>query len=85
MRNMTGSIRIAHPDAADVATEHYPMNLHEYQAKQLFGDYAIPVPKGAVARSPDEAAWAAKTLGGERWVVKAQVHSGGRGKAGGVM
>ncbi|MFN5745716.1 MAG: ADP-forming succinate--CoA ligase subunit beta [Methylococcaceae bacterium] len=61
------------------------MNLHEYQAKQLLDDYAIPVPKGIVARSPDEAARAAKTLGGERWVVKAQVHSGGRGKAGGVI
>jgi succinyl-CoA synthetase beta subunit len=60
------------------------MNLHEYQAKQLFARYAIPVPKGLVAASPDEAAAAASGLGGSLWVVKAQVHAGGRGKAGGV-
>jgi len=60
------------------------MNLHEYQSKQLFAKYAIPVPKGLVAASPDEAAAAAKSLGGSLWVVKAQVHAGGRGKAGGV-
>ncbi len=60
------------------------MNLHEYQSKQLFSQYAIPVPKGRVASSPDEAVAAAKELGGSLWVVKAQVHAGGRGKAGGV-
>jgi succinyl-CoA synthetase beta subunit len=60
------------------------MNLHEYQSKQLFAEYAIPVPKGLVAASPDEAAAAAEALGGSLWVVKAQVHAGGRGKAGGV-
>jgi succinyl-CoA synthetase beta subunit len=60
------------------------MNLHEYQSKQLFAKYAIPVPKGQVASSPDEAAAAARQLGGSLWVVKAQVHAGGRGKAGGV-
>jgi succinyl-CoA synthetase beta subunit len=60
------------------------MNLHEYQSKQLFAKYAIPVPKGQVASSPDEAAAAAQQLGGSLWVVKAQVHAGGRGKAGGV-
>jgi succinyl-CoA synthetase beta subunit len=60
------------------------MNLHEYQSKQLFAKYAIPVPKGLVAASPDEAAAAAEALGGTLWVVKAQVHAGGRGKAGGV-
>jgi succinyl-CoA synthetase beta subunit len=60
------------------------MNLHEYQSKQLFAKYAIPVPKGLVAASPDEAAAAAEVLGGTLWVVKAQVHAGGRGKAGGV-
>src|SRR5277367_4433028 len=60
------------------------MNLHEYQSKQLFADYAIPVPKGEVADSPDEAVAAAQRLGGSLWVVKAQVHAGGRGKAGGV-
>ena len=60
------------------------MNLHEYQSKQLFAKYAIPVPKGQVASSPEEAVAAAKQLGGSLWVVKAQVHAGGRGKAGGV-
>jgi len=60
------------------------MNLHEYQSKRLFADYGIPVPKGIPAKSPNEAVDAAKELGGELWVVKAQVHAGGRGKAGGV-
>jgi succinyl-CoA synthetase beta subunit len=60
------------------------MNLHEFQAKQLFAEYAIPVPKGRIAASADEAAAAALALGGSVWVVKAQVHAGGRGKAGGV-
>ncbi len=60
------------------------MNLHEYQSKQLFARYGIPVPAGHVASTPEEAADAAKRLGGAVWVVKAQVHAGGRGKAGGV-
>ena len=60
------------------------MNLHEYQAKGLFADYGIAVPRGQVACSLAEAEHAAQALGGERWVVKAQVHAGGRGKAGGV-
>jgi succinyl-CoA synthetase beta subunit len=60
------------------------MNLHEYQSKELFAQYSIPVPKGHVASSPDEAGAAARRLGGSLWVVKAQVHAGGRGKAGGV-
>jgi len=60
------------------------MNLHEYQAKQVFAAYGIPVPAGRVAASPDEAVQAAEALGGAVWVVKAQVHAGGRGKAGGV-
>ncbi len=60
------------------------MNLHEYQAKELFRDYGIPVPAGRVAASAEEAAAAAQQLGGAVWVVKAQVHAGGRGKAGGV-
>ncbi|MDH3273248.1 MAG: ADP-forming succinate--CoA ligase subunit beta [Gammaproteobacteria bacterium] len=60
------------------------MNLHEYQSKRLFADYGISVPKGIPAETPDEAVAAAKKLGGELWVVKAQVHAGGRGKAGGV-
>ncbi len=60
------------------------MNFHEYQAKQLFAEYGIAVPAGRVARTPEEAVDAAKTIGGDFWVVKAQIHAGGRGKAGGV-
>jgi len=60
------------------------MNLHEYQSKQLFADYGITVPKGFAVDSADEAVKAAEKLGGDLWVVKAQVHAGGRGKAGGV-
>ena len=60
------------------------MNFHEYQAKDLFAKYGIPVPAGQVARTPNAAVEAARALGGSKWVVKAQVHAGGRGKAGGV-
>lgn len=60
------------------------MNLHEYQAKQLFAEYGLPVSKGIAAETPSEAANAAGIIGGDKWVVKAQVHAGGRGKAGGV-
>ena len=60
------------------------MNLHEYQSKRLFADYGIPVPRGVPVNSPNEAVDATKKLGGDLWVVKAQVHAGGRGKAGGV-
>src|SRR5271169_5235603 len=60
------------------------MNLHEYQSKELFAQYSIPVPKGQVADSPEGAVAAARRLGGQLWVVNAQVHAGGRGKAGGV-
>jgi succinyl-CoA synthetase beta subunit len=60
------------------------MNLHEYQSKEVFRSYGIAVPAGKVAASPSQAAEAARTLGGAAWVVKAQVHAGGRGKAGGV-
>jgi len=60
------------------------MNLHEYQSKKIFAEYGVPVPRGAVAATADEAVAAAKQLGGPVWVVKAQVHAGGRGKAGGV-
>jgi len=61
------------------------MNLHEYQAKELFQCHGIPVPRGQVAGTPAEAREGARSLGGARWVVKAQVHAGGRGKAGGVV
>jgi succinyl-CoA synthetase beta subunit len=60
------------------------MNLHEYQGKQLFAEYGLPVSKGIAAETVQEAIAAADVIGGERWVVKAQVHAGGRGKAGGV-
>ena len=60
------------------------MNLHEYQAKQLLAEYGLPVPAGEVARNVEDALRIADKLGTKRWVVKAQVHAGGRGKAGGV-
>ena len=60
------------------------MNLHEYQGKQLFAEYGLPVSKGYAVDTPKEAAEAADKIGGTEWVVKAQVHAGGRGKAGGV-
>ena len=60
------------------------MNLHEYQSKQLFADYGMPVPTGHPAHTAEDAAQAARDLGGDLWVVKAQVHAGGRGKGGGV-
>jgi succinyl-CoA synthetase beta subunit len=60
------------------------MNLHEYQGKQLFAEYGLPVSKGYAVETPHEAMEAADLIGGDKWVVKAQVHAGGRGKAGGV-
>jgi len=60
------------------------MNFHEYQAKQLFAAYGIPVPNGQTAATADEATAAAQSLGAGPWMVKAQIHAGGRGKAGGV-
>ena len=60
------------------------MNIHEYQAKELLAKYGVPVPAGFAAMSVDEAVEGAKKLPGPLWVVKAQIHAGGRGKAGGV-
>ena len=60
------------------------MNLHEYQGKQLFAQYGLPVSKGIAAKTVEEAVAAADQIDGDKWVVKAQVHAGGRGKAGGV-
>ncbi|WP_299201492.1 ADP-forming succinate--CoA ligase subunit beta [uncultured Amphritea sp.] len=60
------------------------MNLHEYQGKQLFAEYGLPVSKGIAVDTPEAAAAAAEKIGGDKWVVKTQVHAGGRGKAGGV-
>ena len=60
------------------------MNVHEYQAKELLAQFGVPVPKGAIAFSPDQAVYAATELGGWNWAVKAQIHAGARGKAGGI-
>src|SRR5271163_905184 len=60
------------------------MNIHEYQAKALLAKYGVAVPRGGVAYTPDEAVEVARGLGGPVYVVKAQIHAGGRGKAGGV-
>ena len=61
------------------------MNLHEYQGKELFGKYNLPVSKGIVIDDPENALKACRDIGGSKWVVKAQVHAGGRGKSGGVV
>ena len=60
------------------------MNIHEYQAKELLKGYNVPTVPGFLALSPDEAINAAEKIGGDVWVVKAQIHAGGRGKGGGV-
>ena len=60
------------------------MNIHEYQAKSLLAKYGVTVPKGGVAYTSEEAKTVAQELGGPVWVVKAQIHAGGRGKGGGV-
>src|SRR5437870_9906099 len=60
------------------------MKIHEYQGKQILREYGVPTPQGFSAMSVDEAVDAAKKLGGKVWVVKAQIHAGGRGKGGGV-
>ncbi|HKW41543.1 MAG TPA: malate--CoA ligase subunit beta [Gemmatimonadales bacterium] len=60
------------------------MDIHEYQAKELLSSFGVPVPKGGVAYSADQAVYRASEIGGTRWVVKAQIHSGARGKAGGI-
>jgi malate-CoA ligase subunit beta len=60
------------------------VDIHEYQAKELLARFGVPVPRGGLAYSPEQAAYRAREIGGTAWVVKAQIHSGGRGKAGGV-
>ena len=60
------------------------MNIHEYQAKELLARFGVAVPAGAIAFNPDQAVYAATQLGGQRWAVKAQIHAGARGKAGGI-
>lgn len=61
------------------------MDIHEHQAKEILKGFGVPVPRGGLAYSPEQAAYRARELGGAAWVVKAQIHSGGRGEAGGVM
>src|SRR5207244_13324554 len=61
------------------------MNIHEYQAKELLAKFGLPVPQGGVAYTAAEAVEVARRIGGTVWVVKAQIHAGGRGKAGGVQ
>ena len=61
------------------------MDIHEYQAKKILSDFGIGIPRGGIAYSPENAEYKAKEIGGSRWVVKAQVHSGARGKAGGII
>ncbi|MEM9578988.1 MAG: malate--CoA ligase subunit beta [Pseudomonadota bacterium] len=60
------------------------MDIHEYQAKEVLSNFGVEIPAGALAYSPEQAAYRARELGGDKWIVKAQVHAGGRGKAGGV-
>ncbi len=60
------------------------MDIHEYQAKEILKRFGVDVPSGALAYSPEQAAYRSRELGGDKWIVKAQVHAGGRGKAGGV-
>ena len=60
------------------------MDIHEYQAKELLSGFGVPIPRGGLAYSPEQATYRAREIGGDRWVVKAQIHSGARGKAGGI-
>lgn len=60
------------------------MDIHEYQAKEILSEFGVPVPRGGLAYSPEQATYRAREIGGEKWVVKAQIHSGARGKAGGI-
>ena len=60
------------------------MDIHEYQAKEILAGFGVSIPRGGVAYSPEQAAYRATEIGGKRWAVKAQIHSGARGKAGGI-
>jgi malate-CoA ligase subunit beta len=60
------------------------MDIHEYQAKELLAGFGVAIPRGGVAYSPEQAVYRATEIGGSRWAVKAQIHSGARGKAGGI-
>ena len=60
------------------------MDIHEYQSKEILSEYGIPIAAGGLGYSPEQAAYSATEIGGDVWVVKAQIHSGARGKAGGI-
>ena len=60
------------------------MDIHEYQAKEILSGFGVSIPQGGLAYSPEQAVYRATEIGGEKWVVKAQIHSGARGKAGGI-
>jgi len=60
------------------------MDIHEYQAKELLSKFGVPIPRGGLAYSPEQATYRANEIGGSKWAVKAQIHSGARGKAGGI-
>jgi succinyl-CoA synthetase beta subunit len=70
---------------ATVAGERRAVKIHEYQAKEVLERYGVPVPRGRVTRTPEEAVRAAEEIGGSTWVLKAQIHAGGRGKGGGIQ
>src|SRR5919109_5238193 len=72
------------PAGRGPADDRTIMKIHEYQGKEIFRKFGVPTPRGFPAMSVDEAVDAAKKLGGKVWVVKAQIHAGGRGKGGGV-
>ena len=61
------------------------MDIHEYQAKKILADFGVSIPRGGIAYSPENAENKAREIGGSKWVVKAQIHSGARGKAGGIL
>ena len=61
------------------------MDIHEYQAKKLLAEFGVVIPRGGIAYSPENAENKAREIGGSKWVVKAQIHSGARGKAGGII
>jgi len=61
------------------------MDIHEYQAKKILSSFGISIPRGGIAYSPENAEYKAREIGGSKWVVKAQIHSGARGKAGGII
>src|SRR2546428_8398445 len=77
-RSTRSSLRASQLRRADV------MDIHEYQAKELLSGFGLPVPRGGVAYSAEQAVYRAAEIGGDRWVVKAQIHAGARGRAGGI-